>query len=94
MNENSDLGFSWLGTGLTSVIAFIQVNEIAQYITFGLGILTGIVSLAYTIYKWIHKALADKKIDESEMKELLDSLTATGEQIKATAEVIQDKNNE
>ena len=50
MNENVDLGISWIGTGITTITAYLQVNKIAQYAVFALGIVSGVLSIIYTIY--------------------------------------------
>ena len=87
MNENSDVGFGWLGSGFATLTSFLQTNEIAQYITFGLGILSALITMAYTIYKWAKKAKADQKITQDEIDELLNIISEGADDISQAAAV-------
>lgn len=70
--NNKDSVFGFIGSGIEFVLAAIQADEIFQIITFVLGILTSIVTLAFTLYKWYKAASADGKITKEEIKEGLD----------------------
>lgn len=61
---------SWLLTGFSGILTFIQQNEIMQIISFSVTILSGVVSLAFNIYKWVRKAKKDGKITDEELDEL------------------------
>ena len=70
MKETNTL--SWVLNGASYLITAIQTNEIMQYIQLGLTILATLVSLAYSIYKWVKKAKQDGKITSEEVGELHD----------------------
>ena len=61
---------SWLLTGFSGFLTFIQQNEIMQIISLAVTILSGVVSLAFNLYKWIRKAKKDGKISDEELDEL------------------------
>ena len=77
MNENMDLGISWLTTGVaaSSVAPAANVaagfNTVLQYVIVALPVLAALVSIAYTLYKWVKRATADKKISQEEVDELM-----------------------
>ena len=91
MNENMDLGISWLTTGVaaSSVAPAANVaagfNAVLQYVIVALPVLAAIVSIAYTIYKWVKRATADKKITQEEMDELMGIINEGAEQIAQAA---------
>ena len=89
MNENVDLGISWIGTGITSFSAFLQVNNIAKYVVFGLGVVSGVLSIIYTIYKWYKRASADKKISKDEVNELIEIIGQANEKIEAAVAKVE-----
>ena len=55
--------------GFTYFLAFIQTNEVFQYIELVLGILTSIVLIAYRLWVWYNDASKDGKITKDEIKE-------------------------
>ena len=59
----------WVASGVAGVFTTIQENPVIQIISFCLTILSVLVSLAYTLWKWYRKAKADKKITEEEVEE-------------------------
>lgn len=89
MNENVDLGISWIGTGLTAITAYLQVNDIAKYIVFALGVASGFLSIIYTIYKWYKRASADKKLSKDEVNELIDIIGQANEKIEAAVAKVE-----
>lgn len=67
------------GTTLETVLAVSQVNEVMQAIQIGLAIVTFLVTIGYTIWKWYKKATDDdsdggKKITKKEVDELVDDI--------------------
>lgn len=68
MNERN--GISWVCSILTTITGLMSTNEVFQIILTCLGILSAVVSLAYNIYVWYHKAMKDKKLSVKEAKEL------------------------
>lgn len=59
----------WVGSGVAGVFTALQENPVIQVISFCLTILSVLVSLAYTLWKWYRRAKADKKITEEEVEE-------------------------
>lgn len=59
----------WVASGVAGVFTTIQENPVIQIISFCLTILSVLVSLAYTLWKWYRRAKADKKITEEEVEE-------------------------
>lgn len=78
-------------TTTTTMIAIAttinQTDDIFKYIQIGLTILSVLVSLSYTIYKWYKKANEDKIITGEESKNLWENIKAPliklGELIKS-----------
>lgn len=62
-----------LGTILTGVSALfgeLSTNEVYTWISIVLTTLTAVVTIAYTIYSWVKRATADKKVTVEELQEL------------------------
>ena len=67
------------GTAIETVLAASQTNEVLRAIQIILSIITFLVTLAYTIWKWYKKATDDdsdggKKITKKEIDELVDDV--------------------
>lgn len=67
--KNNDF-LSWTGSALGTILTAIQTNEVFQYISLALTILSTLVAIAFTIYKWWKKANEDGKITPEEIDEL------------------------
>lgn len=72
MKHNDIFAFS--GSVVGSIFTAVQTNEIFQYISLILTILSTLVAIAFTIYKWYKKAKEDGKITEEEVEELKDDI--------------------
>lgn len=72
MNNIKDEIVMFGGDGLLAVFTAVQVDAILKWISLALTILTTIVTLAFTIYKWYRRAKQDGKIDEEEIEQLID----------------------
>lgn len=59
----------WVGSGIAVILTTLQENPVIQVISFCLTILSVLVSLAYTLWKWYRRAKADKKITDEEIEE-------------------------
>ena len=59
----------------------IQPDEIFRYIQLGLAILCSLVLLAYRIWCWYKDAKKDGKVDTEEVKQLVDIVKDTKEEI-------------
>lgn len=65
---------SWIGSVFGTILTAVQSDQIFQYISLALTILSTLVAIAYTIWKWWRKAKEDGKIDEEEIKDLGDQI--------------------
>ena len=71
MKDNNIL--SWVTSAFTFLTAGLA-QDITQLILLILGVLSTLVSLAYTVWKWYRKAHQDGKITEEEIDELVDNV--------------------
>jgi len=56
------------------VCGVVQTTEVFQLISVIIGAITGLVTLAYFIWRWWNKATEDKKITKEEVDELLQGI--------------------
>ena len=64
----------WLGSAVGGICTATQTDKVMQYIQLGFTILSTIVALAYTIWKWWRKAKEDVKITEDEIDDLMEDV--------------------
>lgn len=69
MKDNNNL-ISWVGSSICTTLGLTSTSEVEGIILLTIGIISGLVSLAYDIYLWYKKATADKKITDYELEEL------------------------
>ena len=67
------------GTTVETILAVNQTNEVMQTIQIGLSILTFLVTLLYTIWKWYKHASKEdsdggKKITKKEIEDLINKV--------------------
>ena len=74
--------FQISGNALMYVLTATQTKEIFEYISLGLSILISILIIVGKIIDWHKKAKADGKIDEDEIKEVIDIIKDGTEDIK------------
>ena len=67
MKENA-IGYG--GCALEAVLTLTQTNEVFQFIQICLTILSTLVVIGFTFYKWYKKAKEDGKITKDEVEEL------------------------
>lgn len=71
---DSTTGVGIGGTALESVLAVTQTNEILQTIQIILAIITFLVTIGYTVWKWYKNAKKDGKITKDEVEDLVDEI--------------------
>lgn len=85
----------YLFDGICLTTALMSVEQIFQIILLVLGCISSLVSIAYSLYKWLKKAKEDGKITKEEFKEGIDIATngakEINEQIKEAKDEIQRK---
>ena len=67
------------GTAIETVLAACQTNEVLKAIQIVLSIITFLVTLAYTVWKWYRKATDEKsdggkKITKDEIDDLMNNI--------------------
>lgn len=62
------------GTAVCLTNTATQENPVLQYINLGITIAVGLVTLAYTLYKWYKKASEDGKITHEEVNDLFEEV--------------------
>ena len=72
----------YLGCVFQAVLTVVQTNEIFQLISLILTIISLLVTLSFTIWKWYRKAMEDGKIDAKEVEEAVKIITDGIEDIK------------
>lgn len=61
---------TYVGNGLTYILAIAQQNEVLQIIEFAMSALLTLFLFAYRLWHWWKEAKKDGKIDENEIDEL------------------------
>lgn len=61
-------------SAFAGIFTAIQSNEIFQWISLGLTILSVLLSICFTIYKWYKKANQDGMVTVEELEELSDEI--------------------
>ena len=61
-----------LNIGVQAIFTAIQTDEVLRRISFGITILSALITIAYNIYKWWRKSKEDGKISMNEVDELVD----------------------
>lgn len=60
------------GIGLQAIFTAIQTDEVLRRISFGITLLSALITIAYNIYKWWRNSKKDGKITMDEVDELAD----------------------
>ena len=86
---NKEFAGGLFGTVLSATGTAIQPSEVLQYISLGITIIGGLITLIIIpLWTWWQKAHKDGKITEDEVKEGLDT---AAEGIKQLQETLNDK---
>lgn len=72
MKIKEKLGY--MCTGFIAILTALQDNAIYQIVNMILVILSLLINIIYTIYKWYKKANQDGRIDIDEVGDLLDGV--------------------
>lgn len=64
----------WISNGFAIVFTAVQSNELLQYISLALTVISIIISISFTIWKWYVQANADGKITPEEIEDLQNQL--------------------
>lgn len=73
---------AWLGNGIGIVLTTIQTNAVFQYISLFLTIFATLLSIVISCWNFIQKVKNHEKIEEHDVKKLLEELEEANEKIK------------
>jgi len=73
-----------IGNCIAITSTIFQTDEFFRYLSIGLTIISVLVSLIFTIYKWYKTSHADNEIDEEDAKQLLEIADEAIKNIKAS----------
>lgn len=65
---------NYVASAIACITTALQTNEIFSYVSLSLTILSIVVSLAFTIYRWYKAATSDGKIDKEEIDDLMHNI--------------------
>lgn len=74
-NEQQSLAVSAVSSSVCTMLAGLQVDEMLRYVNLALAVLSALVAIAFTIWKWWHEAKKDGKITPNEVSDVLDDVT-------------------
>lgn len=78
----SDKFLDIIGIAFQSMLTIAQTDEIFRIISLVLTIISAVIVLARNIYEWYLKASADKKLSKDELKELLNIIDDSVNEVK------------
>lgn len=65
---------NYIASAVACITTAIQSDEIFSYVSLSLTILSIVVSLAFTIYRWYKVATGDGKINKEEIDDLMKNI--------------------
>lgn len=78
----SDKFLDIIGIAFQSMLTIAQTDEIFRIISLVLTIISAVIVLARNVYEWYLKASADKKLSKDELKELLNIIDDSVNEVK------------
>lgn len=91
-NEQQSLAVSAVSSSVCTMLAGFQVDEMLRYVNLALAVLSALVAIAFTIWKWWHEAKKDGKITPNEVNDVLDDVTEIIDETKDSIGKIADEN--
>lgn len=85
---------NYIASTVACITTALQSNEIFSYVSLSLTILSIVVSLAFTIYRWYKVATDDGKIDKEEIDELMKNINEGVNELNDTVNKFDKKENE
>lgn len=89
-NEQQSLAVSAVSSSVCTMLAGLQVDEMLRYVNLALAVLSAVVAIAFTIWKWWHEAKKDGKITANEVDNILDDVTDIIDETKESIGKIAD----
>lgn len=81
-------------SAFVSVLASIQIDDVLKYVNIALAILSTLVALAFTLYKWYKEAKKDGKITPDEVIDAVNKIGDIVDDAKSTIDKIGEKKGE
>lgn len=85
---------NYIASGVACITTALQTNEIFSYVSLTLTILSIVVSLAFTIYRWYKVATDDGKIDKEEIEDLMKNINKGANELNDAVNNFDKKENE
>lgn len=85
---------NYIASGVACITTAVQSNEIFSYVSLTLTILSIVVSLAFTIYRWYKTATDDGKIDKEEIDNLMHNINGSINDLNDTVNNYDKKEND
>lgn len=90
-NEQQSLAVSGTSALICGILGAVQPDDVLRYVNLSLAILSTLVALAFTFWKWWHEATKDKKITPDEVGDLLDKVNGVVQDTKDSIGKIADE---
>ncbi len=94
MQEMQEKPVNYIASAIACITTAVQSNEIFSYVSLLLTILSIVVSLAFTIYRWYKVATADGKINKEEIDEIMKNINEGVNDLNAAVNNYDKKENE
>ena len=85
---------NYVASAIACITTALQTNEIFSYVSLSLTILSIVVSLAFTIYRWCKTATDDGKIDKEEIDDLMHNINNSINDLNNTVNNYDKKEND
>ena len=85
---------NYIASSVACITTALQSDEIFSYVSLALTILSIVVSLAFTIYRWLKVAKADGKIDKKEIDDLMTNINEDVNELNVALNNFDKKENE
>lgn len=85
---------NYIASAVACITTALQSNEIFSYVSLALTILSIVVSLAFTIYRWYKVATDDGKIDKEEIDDLMKNINEGVSKLNGTVNNFDKKESE
>lgn len=85
---------NYIASAVACITTALQSDEIFSYVSLALTILSIVVSLAFTIYRWYKVATDDGKIDKEEIDDLMKNINEGVNELNDAVNNFDKKENE
>ena len=85
---------NYIASCVACITTALQSDKIFSYVSLTLTILSIVVSLAFTIYRWYKVATDDGKIDKDEIDDLMKNINEGINELNTTVNNFDKKENE